>query len=76
MDAGWNNMELLGNEIGASMDKTDLPNGPECKKFCLKNNRVNLQNHGKTTVVVTLELSIQQKHTSIGDQPCMSSLKR
>ena len=50
-----NTWSLLGNEIGASMDKTDILMAQNARNYALENNKINSQAAWKNLIVEILD---------------------
>jgi surface antigen len=61
---------FLGNEIGASMDKTDILMAQNARNYSLENNKVNSQAAWKNPDSGNSGLIYPTKTYSLGDQPC------
>ena len=61
---------FLGNEIGASMDKTDILMAQNARNFALENNKVNSQSSWKNPDSGNSGVIYPTKTFSVGQQPC------
>lgn len=61
---------FIGNEIGASMDKTDILMAQNARNFALENNRVNSQAAWKNPDSGNSGIIYPTKTYARGDQPC------
>ena len=61
---------FLGNEIGASMDKTDILMAQNARNYALENNKVNSQAAWKNPDSGNSGVIYPTKTYSSGDQPC------
>ena len=61
---------FLGNEIGASMDKTDILMAQNARNYALENNKVNSQAVWKNPDSGNSGVIYPTKTYSLGDQPC------
>ena len=61
---------FLGNEIGASMDKTDILMAQNARNYALENNKVNSQAAWKNPDSGNSGVIYPTRTYSIGDQPC------
>ena len=61
---------FLGNEIGASMDKTDILMAQNARNYALENNKTNSQAAWKNPDSGNSGVIYPTKTYSRGDQPC------
>jgi surface antigen len=61
---------FLGNEIGASMDKTDILMAQNARNYALENNKVNSQAAWKNPDSGNSGVIYPTRTYSLGDQPC------
>ena len=61
---------FLGNEIGASMDKTDILMAQKARNYALENNKVNSQAAWKNPDSGNSGVIYPTRTYSVGDQPC------
>ena len=61
---------FLGNEIGASMDKTDILMAQNARNYALENNKINSQAAWKNPDSGNSGVIYPTRTYSVGDQPC------
>jgi surface antigen len=61
---------FLGNEIGASMDKTDILMAQSARNYALENNKVNSQAAWKNPDSGNSGVIYPTRTYSLGEQPC------